>query len=94
MFRISVTVRAGVFLKGQCHEIFCCWFFHESVFPKPLIIPLGPFQIISKIRGDIPSSMFATGDVIDNDGKWKKSSFRKSFMISFGHLWVVELAYR
>ncbi len=18
-------------LKGQCHEIFCCWFFHESV---------------------------------------------------------------
>jgi hypothetical protein len=30
-------------LKGQCHEIFDFWFFHESVSPKPLIIPLGPF---------------------------------------------------
>ncbi len=24
-------------LKGQCHEIFCFWFFHDSVSPKPLI---------------------------------------------------------
>jgi hypothetical protein len=26
--------------------------------------------------------------------KWKKSSIRKVFIISFGHLWVVELPYR
>jgi len=31
-------------LKGQCHEIFDFWFFHESVTPKPLSIPLGPFR--------------------------------------------------
>jgi hypothetical protein len=44
-------------LKGQCHEIFCFCFFHESVSPKPLIIQLGPFRIFFKIRGDIHSSM-------------------------------------
>jgi hypothetical protein len=42
-------------LKGQCHEIFCFWFFHESVSPKALSIPLGPFRIFSKIREDIRS---------------------------------------
>ncbi len=36
---------ATVPLKGQCHKIFCLWFFYESVSPKPLSIPLGPFQI-------------------------------------------------
>jgi hypothetical protein len=35
------------FLKGQCHEIFDFRFFHESVSPKPLSLPLGPFQIFS-----------------------------------------------
>ncbi len=50
-------------LKGQCHEILCFWFFHESVSPKPLIIPWGPFRIFSKIHGDIHSSRFATGVV-------------------------------
>ncbi len=30
-------------LKGQCHEIFCFWFFYESVSPQPQSIPLGPF---------------------------------------------------
>jgi hypothetical protein len=68
-------------LKGQCHEIFFFWFFHGSVSPKPLIIP---------IRRDI--CRFATG-VVDTGGKWKKFSIRKIFMNSFGHLWVVELAY-
>jgi hypothetical protein len=79
-------------LKGQCHEI-CFWFFHESVSPKPLIIPLGPFQFFSKIRGDIRSSRFVIG-VVDTGGKWKKSSIRKFVLISFGHLLEVELAYR
>ncbi len=41
-----------------------------------------------KIRGDIGSSR-CTSSV-----KWKKSSIRKVFIIFFGHLWVVELAYR
>jgi hypothetical protein len=36
-------------------------FFHESVSPKPLSIPLGPFRIFSKIRGDIRSSRLTTG---------------------------------
>jgi hypothetical protein len=49
-------------LKGQCHEIFCFWFL--SVSPKPLIIPLWPFQIFSKIRVDIHSSRFATDVVV------------------------------
>jgi hypothetical protein len=35
-------------LKGQCHEIFCFKFFHESPSPKPLIITLGSFQIFLK----------------------------------------------
>ncbi len=65
-------------LKGQCQEIFCFWFFHESVSPKPLIISLGPFRIFSKIRWDIRSSRFATG-VVETGGKWKKSSIKKIF---------------
>ncbi len=24
-------------LKGQCHEIFCFWFFYESVTPQPRV---------------------------------------------------------
>ncbi len=79
-------------LKGQCHEIFCFWFFLEPVSPKSLIILLGPFRIFSKIRGDIRSSRFAT-DVNDTGGKWKKPSSRKILIILFGHLWVVELTY-
>ncbi len=31
-------------LKVQCHEIFDFWFFHESVSPKPLSIPLWPYR--------------------------------------------------
>ncbi len=50
-------------LKGQCHEIFDFWFFHESVSPKPLSIPLWPCRICSKIRGDIRSSRCTTGAV-------------------------------
>ncbi len=40
-------------LKGQCHEIFFSGFFHGSASPQPQSIPLGPFQIFPKIRGDI-----------------------------------------
>ncbi len=57
-------------LKGQCHEIF--WFsgfFYESVSPQPQSIPLGPFQIFSKIRKDIRKSRCTTG-VNDTGGKF------------------------
>ncbi len=57
-------------------------FFHESVCPQPQSIPIGPFRIFSKIRGDICSSRLATG-VADTGGKWKKSSIRKITLGSF-----------
>jgi hypothetical protein len=53
-------------------------------FPPSPSIPLRPFKIFSKIRGDIRSSRFATG-VNDTGGKWKKSSIRKILIILFGH---------
>ncbi len=59
----------GSILKGQCHEIFASGFFHESVSPKPLSIPLGPFRIFSKIRGDIRSLRLTTG-INDTGGKF------------------------
>jgi hypothetical protein len=52
-------------------RLFC----HESVSPKPLSIPIGPFRIFSKIRGDIHSSRCTTG-VADTGGKWQKSQAR------------------
>jgi hypothetical protein len=44
-------------------------FFHESVYPQPQSIPLGPFQIFSKIRGDIGKSRCTTG-INDTGGKF------------------------
>ncbi len=61
--------------------------FHESVSPQPQSI-----SKMSKIRGDIRSSRFATG-VNDTGGKCKKSSIRKILIILFGQLWVVEETY-
>jgi hypothetical protein len=41
-------------LKGTVSRDFLLLvFFHESVSPRPQSIPLGPFRIFSKIRGDI-----------------------------------------
>jgi hypothetical protein len=48
---------------------FASGFFHESVSPKPLSTPLGPFRIFSKIRGDIRSSRLTTG-ISDTSGKF------------------------
>ncbi len=56
-------------LKGQCHEIFDFWFFHESVSPQPLSIPLESFRIFLKIRGYIRSSRCITS-VVDIGGKF------------------------
>ncbi len=46
----------SLLLKGQCHEIFNFWFFHESVSPKHVSIPLRRFRFFSKIRGNIRGS--------------------------------------
>ncbi len=61
--------------------------------PSPWLYHKGRFEFFSKIRGDICSSRFAIG-VNNTGGKWKKSWMRNFFMISFGHLWEVELACR
>ncbi len=56
--RMLCAVRAcGLcFIKGTMSRDFRLMvFFHESVSPKPLSIPLGPFRIFSKIRRDIRS---------------------------------------
>jgi hypothetical protein len=55
-------------LKGTVLRDFLLLVFFLNQFPPPLIIPLGPFRIFSKIRGDIRSSRFATG-VNDTGGK-------------------------
>ncbi len=48
--------------KGVWHEIFDFrFFFQKSVFPGPLSISLGSFQIFSKIRRDIREWMFVSG---------------------------------
>jgi hypothetical protein len=62
------TVYLSNGLKRQCHEIFASGFFHESVSPQPRSIPLGPFKIFSKIRGEIRKSRCTTG-INDNGGK-------------------------
>jgi hypothetical protein len=74
---------AAVRLKGQCHEIFCFWFFHESVSPQPRSIPLGLFRIFRKFVeifarqgappvSTTPAANFATNfpSVVDTGGKF------------------------
>ncbi len=76
-------------LKGQCHEIFDFKFSTWISFPQPLIIPIGPFRIFSKlpeiftVQGAPPVSLAPVAN-----GK----NLQSVFVISFGHLWVVELA--
>jgi hypothetical protein len=84
MRNVSELFRASN-VKGHCQEIFDFWFFHESVSPKPLSIPLGPFLIFSKIRGDICNSKCTSGVVekIRNDpnvisGAWEKVIHEKN----------------
>ena len=40
-------------LKGQCHEIFGCCFFHKIAPPGPIRGTLGRFRFFLKIHGDI-----------------------------------------
>jgi hypothetical protein len=39
-----------VLLKGQCHEIFDPWFFHQTIPPRALIHSLKPFCIWLRFR--------------------------------------------
>ncbi len=80
-------------LKGQCHEIFDFRFFHESVSPKPLSIPIGCVKFFWKFT-EIFAAQGASPCCRPTSRKWKKSSVRKVFIILFEHLWVVELTYR
>ncbi len=47
--------------------------FHESVFHNPSRIPVVPFQIFSKIRGDIHSSMVQMLKIFQSE-KFKKEA--------------------
>ncbi len=67
MYQVSY-MQIGQRLKVAWHEIFDFRFFHEPVSPRPPSIPLGPFWIFSKIRGDIREWIFIAG-VIDTGDK-------------------------
>jgi hypothetical protein len=55
-------------LKGVRLEIFDFRLFNESVSPRTLSIPLGPFRIFSKILGDLRNVVFIAG-VVDTSDK-------------------------
>ncbi len=67
-------------------------FFVNQFPPKPLSIPLRPFQICSKTCCDIGSSRCTTGVV--TGGNRKNLQKGQIFIILFWYLWVVELTYR
>ncbi len=51
-----------IYLKGQCHEIFCFRFFSWIIFPQaPKKNIRFTFRNLSKIRGDIGNSRCTTG---------------------------------
>ncbi len=50
-------------------------FFHKSVSLGPLSIPLGPFWMFSKIRGDIHEWMFISG--VNDTGKKREKFWDK-----------------
>ncbi len=82
-------------VKGTVPRDFLPQVFYMDQFPpKPLIIPLGPFPIFSKIHWDIYSSRCTTG-VVGHRWQKEKSSIRRFFIFFFWTpLGIVELAYR
>jgi hypothetical protein len=50
-------------------------FFHESVFPKPLSIPSGPFQIFAKIHGAIGMTSPVLLTLVANGRNLEKEKF-------------------
>ncbi len=79
---------ACVPLKGQCHKIFCFWFFWWISLPPARSIALGPFQFFSKIRGDIRKSKFATG-VNDTGVNVTGGKFFYQFRWCCWYLWQI-----
>ncbi len=83
------AVTRSLCLKGQCWD-FLLLFFHESVFPKPQRLPLGPFQSFPKICGDLQVKVhhryqrhqrqichqYTQG--LGGTDSWKKNKSRKS----------------
>ncbi len=62
--KISETIRrimVPAILKGVWHEIFDFRFLYESYSSGTLRIPLKPFPIFTKIRGDICNFVFIAG---------------------------------
>ncbi len=57
------------YLRDSVTRFFASSFFHESVSPQPQSIPFRPFQIFSKIHGDIRESRCTTG-INDTGGKF------------------------
>jgi hypothetical protein len=55
--------------RDSVTRFFASGFFHESVSPQPKSILLGPFQIFSKIRGNIRKSRCTTG-INETGGKF------------------------
>ncbi len=86
-------IEAEFFRKGHTYLWSAYLFMQHLPFYTAPTYPLGPFQIFSKIRGDIRSSRLTTG-VVDTGGKWEKSSIRKILIILLGHLWIVELTHK
>jgi hypothetical protein len=62
----------SIFKVTVARDFLLLVFFHQSVSPQPQSIPLGPFQIFSKIRGDIRKSRCTTG-INDTGGKFATS---------------------
>jgi hypothetical protein len=71
-----------LYLKGQCHETFCFWFFHESVSPSPKVFYLDCFKVFRKFAeifafqgappvSTTPVANFSTifASVVDTGGK-------------------------
>ncbi len=72
-----------LYLKGVWHKIFVFSFFSRISFPWPLSISLRPFQIFTKIRGDIrdfvdSGDKLFTGGVSEGNRYMKKTWSRKS----------------
>ncbi len=90
---IKICVILISFFKGTVPWDFRLFSFFTWIgSPQAPDYPLRPFQIFSKIA-EIFAAQGAPPVSKTLVAKGKKSSIWKVFIISFGHLWVVELAY-
>ncbi len=73
-------------LKGQCHKIFDFRFFHESVSPKHLSIPLGPFRFLRKFAEIFVAQGAPTVSLtpVADEKSLQSENFSLFFMDTFG----------